>query len=125
MNPTIAAAAVFKSVEALATSASDPNTRELFASLIEAVQGASDSLIRPRIGEFIVLRGHHDSIPLKVGSENGHIRLSEWWLGWSVKWYSLDEKKQFPFVEGPSISEEKARKYFEKMRKEIQGENRV
>lgn len=114
---------LMNTAEALANAACDPNTRELFASFIEAVQGASDSLIRPRIGEFIVLRGHHDSIPLKVGSENGHIRLSEWWLGWSVKWYSLDGKKQFPFVEGPSITEEKARKCFEKLKREIRGED--
>ncbi len=100
----------------LASTLADPDSQKALVGVTQGVVGKNPR----RWFEWIVLKGHHDAVPASVRGKEGYIKLSEWWAGWSVKWYSLDESEQIAFIEGPSVNESKARDYFEKLKSALQ-----
>jgi hypothetical protein len=59
---------------------------------------------------------HADSFFYTLGNnETGVIKLSQWWVCWSVKWYSNDDGRQIVLLDG--VGEQQAREYFYALKK--------
>jgi hypothetical protein len=73
---------------------------------------------RGREGRLFLV-AHHEAFRYTLpNGEMGTVRLSEWWICWSVKWYSDDnQQKQIIFVDG--VNKDKAEKYFYKLKQKL------
>lgn len=106
----------------LSRNAGDDAMKELFSlgSLVKeglSILKSQNTEIQVSKMEIMFLKRHVDSFKFKVNNEDGFVKLSEWWTCWSVKWYSVNDGRQVALVD--RVSENEARSYFDKLRKEI------
>lgn len=105
-----------KAWEETAKSARAPETRELLESLGRGVSESGTAV--GLFFEHLFRKADHDSVFLRLpDGTDGAVYLTEWLSGWSVKWYSLDRKKQITLVDG--VREADARKRFAALREEL------
>ncbi len=60
---------------------------------------------------------HKDSFQYTLNNQEGFVKLSQWWVCWSVKWYSIDNGRQVVLVDG--VTETEAQNYFDKLKEKI------
>ncbi len=68
--------------------------------------------------ERIFLVAHKDAFRYTLpNDESGTIKLSQWWIAWSVKWYSDTDNRQIVFLDG--VNEQEAKNYFENIKHQL------